>query len=80
MKVVAAKYRRIIEGWPKDHPRYPQLSQFIADAFVSLSRASYFYAVPLKNCIEAASGSALNLNVFSPTLEYMVSFQTHFPC
>jgi hypothetical protein len=48
------------------------LSHFLTAAFVSFGRASYFYAVPLKNCIEAASGLAMNLNVFSPTLEYMV--------
>jgi hypothetical protein len=41
LKIIASKYCKFIEGWPKDHPQYPQLSQFVTAAFTSFSRASY---------------------------------------
>lgn len=69
LRAISAKYCSVIVGWPKDHPQYSQLSLFVAAAFVSFSRASYFFAAPLKNCIEATGA---NVNVFSPTLEYTV--------
>jgi hypothetical protein len=70
LKAISLKYCNIIVGWPKDHPQYSQLSQFATSAFVSFSRASYFFAIPLKNCVEATGA---NVNVFSPSLEYTVS-------
>jgi hypothetical protein len=69
LRAISVKYCNVIVGWPKDHPQYLQLSRFTTAAFVSFSRASYFFAVPLKNCIEATGA---NVNVFSPTLEYTV--------
>ena len=72
LKTICTKYCSIMLGWPKEHPQYLPLSQFITAAFLSFSRASYFYAVPLKNCIEA---TAANVNVFHPTLEYTVRSQ-----
>jgi hypothetical protein len=69
LKSISTKYCSVILGWSNSHPQYPQISQFITSAFVSFSRAAYFFAVPLKNCIEATFS---NVNVFHPSLDYTV--------
>lgn len=70
LKNITYKYMRNMETWNKEHPAFPQVSQFITSAFVSFTRAAYFYAVPLKNCIEVTANAR---SVFDPTQEYTVS-------